>query len=111
MRNMSFFKTTKQIRNGTKTVTRRLGWKFLKPGDQVMAVVQCQGLRKGDKIEKIRPIEIISINRQCLFDISINDVALEGFPFLSTWAFVEMFCDLNKCNRHDFVSRIEFKYI
>ena len=111
MRNMSFFKTQDQIRNGTKTVTRRLGWKFLKPGDEVMACVKCRGLKKSEKVEKIRPIRIVSVDRQCLFDMSINDLTLEGFPFLSTWAFVEMFCDLNKCDRHDFVTRIEFEYI
>jgi len=50
MRNMSFFLTTDQIRNKTKTVTRRDGWLFLKPGDIVQACVKCQGLKKGEKI-------------------------------------------------------------
>jgi hypothetical protein len=30
---MSFALTTEQIRVQKKTVTRRLGWEFLKPGD------------------------------------------------------------------------------
>ena len=37
-RNMSFMITKEQVRNRTKTVTRRLGWAFLKPGDIVNAV-------------------------------------------------------------------------
>lgn len=38
MRNMSFALTTPQILNRSKTVTRRAGWSFLKPGDIVCAV-------------------------------------------------------------------------
>lgn len=37
-RNMSFALTTSQIRDRSKTVTRRFGWWFLVPGDQVWAV-------------------------------------------------------------------------
>lgn len=36
-RNMSFSMTTEAVRNRTKTVTRRLGWEFLKPGDILWA--------------------------------------------------------------------------
>lgn len=32
MRNMSFSMTTEQMYQQTQTVTRRLGWSFLKPG-------------------------------------------------------------------------------
>lgn len=35
MRNMSFALTTKQIINRTKTITRRFGWWFLRPGDKI----------------------------------------------------------------------------
>ena len=38
MRHMSFALTTKQIKSRTKTVTRRLGWTFLKPGDLIQPV-------------------------------------------------------------------------
>ena len=34
MRNMSFALTTPQIMEGTKTVTRRVGWLRLKPGEK-----------------------------------------------------------------------------
>ena len=71
---MSFFKTTEQIRNSTKTVTRRLGWKFLIRRDRVMACVKCQGLKKGDKVEKIRPLLIIDVNREPLYKINNEDV-------------------------------------
>ena len=70
MRNMSFSWTQDQIRNGTKTVTRRLGWWNLRPRQYVMAVVQCQGLPAGSKVEKIRPIKIVSLRKEHLEDIA-----------------------------------------
>lgn len=123
MKNMSFFKTTDQIRAGTKTVTRRLGWRFLKRGDLLMAVVKCQGLRKGEKVQKIRPIKIIDINREPLWKIENEDVLKEGFLFhidpnadrnqgtCFRNSFIDMFCELNKCNSGTIITRIEFKYI
>lgn len=122
MRNMSFFKTTDQIRSGTKTVTRRLGWKFLKPGDRVMAVVKCQGLKKGEKIEKIRPLLIVGVNREPLYKIENEDVIKEGFLFsidpnadktqgaCFRYSFIDMFCELNKCTPETIITRIEFDY-
>ena len=51
-RNMSFSLTTDQVRNRTKTVTRRLGWwknkhgkRLLQVGDIVNACVKCMGLQ------------------------------------------------------------------
>ena len=42
MRNISFMLTTQQFRNRTKTVTRRMGWWNLKPGDILMGVEKRQ---------------------------------------------------------------------
>ena len=66
MRNMSFALTTEQIRARTKTVTRRLGWEFLKPGDLVQAVVKCQGLKKGEKVEPLAELRIVAVRRESL---------------------------------------------
>ncbi len=49
---MSFRLTAEQMRARTKTVTRRLGWSSLKPGDIVQPVEKAQGLRKGEKVVK-----------------------------------------------------------
>lgn len=123
MRHMSFFQTTEQIRNGTKTVTRRLRWKFLKPGDKIMAVVKCQGLKKGEKVERIRPIEIVDVSREPLYKIDNADILKEGFLALLNpdadltqaasfrYSFIDMFCDLNKCKPTTEITRIEFKYL
>ncbi len=47
MKNISFALTTKQFLDGSKTVTRRLGWANLKPGEILMACEKCMGLGPG----------------------------------------------------------------
>jgi hypothetical protein len=114
---MSFALTTEQIRAKTKTVTRRLGWEFLRPGDRVQPVVKCQGLKKGQKGERIgKPITVVSVCRTSLcsiivfYKISQKECAREGFPDMSPEEFVEIFCRVNKCKRETQVTRIEFEY-
>lgn len=116
MRNMSFKATVDQVRAGTKTVTRRQGWWFLEPGDELMACVQCQGLGKGGKIEKIRPIRILSTRGEPLSYVMKDprEVVLEGFPDMEPLEFVRMYCKLNKAKKmkpSDFCNRIEYEYI
>ena len=48
---MSFALTTEQVRNRTKTVTRRLGWATAKAGDIVQPIVKGQGLKKGERVD------------------------------------------------------------
>lgn len=92
MRNMSFFMTTEQIQNRTKTVTRRLGWWFLKPGDKVRAVRKAMGLRRGEKVEPLAEIEILSARAEPLNAITKNDCIKEGFPNFEPCDFVNMLC-------------------
>jgi len=110
MRNISFAMTTPQVRAGTKDITRRLGWKFLKEDDQLMAVEKCQGLKKGEKVKYIRQIRVKSVYREPLNHINKLDVIREGFPDLSVQQFVMMFCRANKCEPSTIVTRIEFCY-
>ena len=111
--NMSFFITQEQIRNKTKTVTRRLGWNFLRPGDIVNACEKCQGLGKGGKIIKICQIKIINTWKEELCEITQTDVIKEGFPFMTITEFVEMFIKeiKPKHGHRTKVNRIEFEYI
>ncbi len=110
-RNMSFMLTTKQIRNRTKTVTRRLGWKFLKAGDIVNACVKCQGLKKGEKIERICQIRIARSSWSPLVWITQSDVEREGFPEMSPDEFIRMFTREMTCDENTLVNRIEFEYV
>ncbi len=110
-RNMSFMLTKEQIKNKTKTVTRRLGWAFLKAGDVVNACVKCQGLKKGERIEKICQIRIIRSSWSPLNWITQTDVAREGFPSMSPDDFVTMFTREMACTPETHVNRIEFEYM
>lgn len=118
MRNISFSLTTTQVRNQTKTVTRRLGWKDLKPGTLLQPVVKGMGLGKGGKVEKINgPIRVVSVRREPLARLlklsrySVRDVVAEGFPHLSEAEFVDMFCEHNNCSEDAEITRIEFEYV
>lgn len=103
--------TTDQIRNRTKTVTRRLGWLKLKVGDKLQGCVKCMGLKPGEKIQKLASIEVVSIRREELCKMMDDDCAREGFPEMDSEQFIEMFCSHMKANRLTEVTRIEFKYI
>lgn len=111
-RGMSFFLTQQQMRDEAKDVTRRTGWWFLEPGDIVNAMEKCQGLKKGEKQVLIYPIQILSTRREPLFCITQSECVREGFPNLTPYEFVEMFCRANRakgCIPTTSVNRIEFK--
>lgn len=111
MRNMSFMLTTDQIRNRTKTVTRRRGWHFLKPGDHLCACKKCMGLRRGEKIERLATIRVVDVRVEPLHLIDQQDCCREGFPHLTPDEFIRMFCREMKCNLNSHVNRIEFEYV
>lgn len=111
-RNMSFAMTTEQVRNQTKTVTRRFGWWFLKPGDVVQPVEKAMGLQKGEKIKKIGGlVRIVSARKEPLNYIDDTDCAMEGFPDFTPEEFVHMLCTHYGCSREHPVNRIEFEYL
>jgi hypothetical protein len=110
MKNMAFSMTTAQMRNKTKTVTRRIGWKNLRAGDVVMAVEKGQGLKKGEKVKKIHPIRILSTRIEPLNKITQDECVREGFPLLTPSQFVEMFIRQGIDRAHP-VNRIEFSHV
>ena len=110
-RNMSFAITTEQAYNKTKTVTRRLGWWFLRAGDIVQQVEKGMGLKKGERVKKIHLIRIVDTRPEALLRITHDDVKREGFPDMTPYEFVNMFCEHNGCLTDDVVNRIEFEYL
>lgn len=117
MRNISFFLTTDQVRNRTKTVTRRLGWKNLKPGTLLCAVRKCQGLKAGEKVEKLATIKVKFVTQEPLRHLTQlpyygkDECEREGFPDMSPEEFIEFFCKAHKDISPDaYVTRIEFEY-
>ena len=111
MRNMSFALTEAQLLDGSKTVTRRLGWKTLKPGDRFQAVRKAMGLKKGERVEPLAVCEVLSICRERLDAIDQQDCRLEGFPDLSPVLFVDMFCRAMRCTPATIVTRIWFSRV
>lgn len=113
MRNMSFSLTTQQYEARTKTVTRRVGWGFLKPGDVVMGIVKGMGLKKGEKVQKLHPFRVKSNTPEPLSAIRDypNDCELEGFPEMTPDEFVEMFTKHNRVTEDRVISRIEFEHL
>lgn len=111
MRNISFMLTTQQIRDRTKTVTRRLKWLNVKVGDRLQGCEKCQGRKAGEPLVKLAVVEVVSVRRESLDAIDQADVIREGFPNLTPAEFVQMFCDNMKCDHFVLVTRIEFKYV
>ncbi len=125
MRNMSFSLTTAQIRDRTKTVTRRVGWTFLKPGDLLRAVVKCQGLKKGEHITALGVLRVEEVRieplRALLDDVGygIAETRREGFGgtplYASPSAFVEFFQNTHQAKTRPTldspVTRIAFSYV
>ncbi|MEL6894980.1 MAG: hypothetical protein AAFP90_02640 [Planctomycetota bacterium] len=116
-RNISFMMTTDQVRNQTKTVTRRIGWRFLNVGDVLTACVKCQGIKKGEHIERICQIRVIGIRREPLSRMiddrkyGKQEATREGFPEMSGREFVLMFIRSMRCEALDDGTRIEFEYM
>lgn len=103
--------TTEQFKARTKTATRRMGWQFLKPGDLVCGVKKAMGLKKGDKLERLGVIRVVNVSREFLDEISVNDVALEGFPKWGPKEFIAMLVQHYKIKPDTMFTRIQFEYV
>ncbi len=114
-RNISFMLTTPQFIDGSKDVTRRLGWLFLREGDELMGVEKSQGLGKGGKIKRLGLIRVVNVRRELLLEMmgakyGPEECRREGFPERSPEDFIAFFCGSHaKCTPSTLVTRIEFK--
>lgn len=116
MRNMSFQRTSEQMRARAMTVTRRLGWRDLERGEVVQAVGQTRGLPKGSKVEKLGVIRVVAVRREPLSRLMQDrygrlEAAKEGYPGLSGRELVERFVASTGCTRSTVVTRIEFEHV
>lgn len=119
MRNMSFALTQNEYISRTKTVTRRDGWAFLKPGEFFMGVNKVMGFRKGERPIKFHPSLCISNIPEPLNDIIKRpfrggryEVVREGFP---AWVgkekeFVKLYMKANGGPEDKIIRRIEFEH-
>ena len=122
--NMSFFLTQEQLISGEKDVTRRLNkygptWKRLKAGDVLWAVKKSQGLKKGEKVERICRIEVLSVRQEKVGELmrhpyGKNECVREGFPDMTQYEFAAYLLTANGLPDSALgamCTRIEFKKI
>ena len=118
---MSVAFTEDAVRNRTKTVTRRKGWTFLKPGDRLTLCRKVMGRKPGEPLERICDVEVVNVERQRL-DLLVNptcpigwaeeEMEREGFPGMVPWQFVNRyFIDAQGMRASDLVTRIEWRYL
>jgi hypothetical protein len=104
--------TEPQVRARTKTVTRRAGWRMLRVGDQLTLCRKVMGRRRGEPLERIAAVKVVSLRREPLDAISAADVAAEGFPQWTPEEFVSFFCRTHRgCGPGTEVTRIEWRYL
>lgn len=111
--------TTAQFRAKEKTVTRRFGWWNAKAGDVYNGVEKAMGLKKGEKINVLHGIRVISAEPEPLGamldrpDGGYDELAKEGFPFgiRCPREFVETLARKSGKTLADPVMRIEFTYL
>jgi hypothetical protein len=80
---MSVALTEDAVRTRTKTVTRRKGWLFIKPGDRLTLCRKVMGRKPGEPLVRIADVEVVDVRREALFCIDRDDVVREGFADLS----------------------------
>lgn len=115
MRNMSFMLTEEQFLDGSKDVTRRLGWLHAKAGDVYRAIRKGQGLKKGEKIVTLGYIRVVDARRELLrrmiddHKYGVAECRREGFAGHTPAWFVSFFCKSHKGCKHDTaITRIQF---
>lgn len=108
---MSCALTVGGVIDRTKTVTRRLGWRFLKPGDTLTLCRKVMGRRRGDPLERLAEVRVVGVRREPLNWIGQEDVVREGFPSASPLWFVDMFCEEMRVSPETMVTRIEWEYL
>lgn len=118
---MSVAFTEQAVRDRTKTVTRRKGWKFLKPGDRLTLVRKAMGRKPGEPLDRIAEVEVVNVWREPLgmvlpswgrWDYGAEEMAKEGFPGMDPAEFVRhYFVEAQGMTVDDSVTRIEFKYL
>lgn len=104
--------TEQQVRDRTKTVTRRTGWRVLAPGTRLTLCRKVIGLPRGESPERITDVEVTGVRRERLDAIGADDVRAEGFPGMTPSQFVDFFCRTHHgCTPASEITRIEWRYL
>ncbi len=84
---MSFALTEQSFLDGTKTMTRRLGWwtdkrgrRLLLPGERITGCRKVMGRKPGEPLVRLGEALVTDVYRQRLADMTEDDVRREGVP-------------------------------
>src|SRR5690348_11250508 len=105
------------VRERRKTVTRRKGWTFLKPGDRLTLCRKVMGRKKGEPLVRIAEVEVVSVRRERLislkaYDYGWEEMVREGFPGMHVSDFVQTyFINAQHIGWWDTVTRIQWRYL
>jgi hypothetical protein len=109
---MSVAFTEVAVRERRKTVTRRKGWTFLKPGDRLTLCRKVMGRKKGEPLVRIAEVEVVSVERSPLYTVrqegELAREGCEGMPWEEFWW--EYFRPQG-IHFTDDVTRIEWRYL
>lgn len=121
---MSVAFTEDAVRARTKTVTRRKGWTFLKPGERLTLCRKVMGRKPGEPLVRICDVEVVDVRRESLLSLgecvchgiegtySAAEMEREGFPGLHPEEFVRRyFTEAQGMPRNAEVTRIEWRYL
>nr|VFK15039.1 MAG: Mu-like prophage protein gp16 [Candidatus Kentron sp. LPFa] len=106
-RNISCALTTQQVRDRTKTVTRRSGWRFVKAGDVLHLVEKT----RVTPLVTIATVRVIDARREPLSAITDEDVIREGFPQWTARQFIDFYRKTFHVPEDEEVTRIEWAYL
>ncbi|MEU0876794.1 hypothetical protein [Nocardia brasiliensis] len=109
---MSVALTEPQVRARTKTVTRRMGWGYARPGERLTLCRKVMGRKRGEPLVRIVDVRIVAVDRERLDAITPEEVHREGFPGMTPAEFVTFFCAAHHgCAPESVVTRIEWRYL
>lgn len=115
---MSVAFTEQAVRDRRKTVTRRKGWQFLKPGDTLTLCRKVMGRRNGEPLIRVAEVEVVSVRREHLHAMTLDpaygalEVELEGCAPMSAEDFVYHYFEWKqKIPRNTEITRIEWRYL
>lgn len=109
---MSVILTEDAVVARTKTVTRRTGWTFARPGDRLQLCRKVMGRRPGEPLVRLALVEVVDVCRERLDAVTAADIELEGLAPLTPGEFVTFFCGTHKhVTPESAVTRIEWRYL
>ncbi len=115
---MSFSDAASLVRERMKTVTRRVGWRFLEPNDLILAVEKARGPTKGEPVHALAVLRIMDVRVEPLSRLvkdaryAEDELPREGFPCWSRDDFIRHFLRSHRLKTVDTdVTRIEFEYV